>query len=120
MGTLSQLVAEYIERVVNRRDVTAVDDTVAPDYVGSGHGWPATREALRSFYETQAHTRPDWHIDIKETVEVGDSVVVRAHAGGTVTEDDHAERQRVEWLTHYRIREAQIIEINVLTVVRHE
>ena len=35
---LGTFITSYIERVVNRRDLTAVDDMVSADYVGSGPG----------------------------------------------------------------------------------
>ena len=100
------LVRAYLDRVVNRHDAGAVDELVAPDYGGSGHGWPHDIDALRAFYERQARERPDWRIDVQETVEVGDWVAVRAHAGD-------AER-RVEWLTVYRLSGGRIAEIRVL------
>lgn len=108
---------EYIERVVNRRDTSGVAEMVADDYRGSGLGWPATRDELLAFYDDQARSRPDWHIDVQATVELGDSVVVRAHAHGTVTDDGRQAVRRLEWLTHYRLRDGRISEINVLTLV---
>ena len=114
---LGELVVAYIERVVNERDLTAVSESVAADYRGSGPGWPATRDALLAFYEEQARSRPDWHIDVQATIELGDSVVVRAQAHGTVTDDGRQELRRLEWLTHYRVRDGRICEINVLAIV---
>ena len=61
--------------------------------------------------------RPDWHIDVQSTVEVGDSVVVRAEAGGTVTVDGKPSHRRLEWLTHYRVTDGLIAEINLLSSV---
>ena len=115
--SLSQLATEYIDRVVNRRDITAFEEMVADDYRGTGPRWPATREELRRFYETQQVERPDWRIDIREVVELGDSVVVRAHACGAVATGTSTVHAEVDWLAHYRFRNSQIIEINVLSVV---
>ena len=117
MTSLGELAAGYIDRVVNRRDATAVDELVSSDYRGSGPGWPTTIEALRRFYEDQRRDRPDWRIDVQESVEVGDSVVLRAYASGTVIENGIEGRKAVEWLTHYRFRSGRISEINVLAVV---
>lgn len=116
-GSLSDLVCRYIDRVVNAGDTTAIDEMVAPDYRGTGAGWPATIDGLRRFYAAQAHERPDWHIDVEETVELGDSVVARARASGTEVVDDVSHTRSVEWLTHYRIVDARITEINVLVTV---
>lgn len=117
MGPLEEFVTAYIDRVVNRRDVTALDDMVAAEYRGSGAGWPTTIEQLRQFYETQARDRPDWHIDVEEAVELRDSVVIRAHAYGTVRDSGQARTKSLHWLTHYRVVDRRITEINVLEVV---
>jgi predicted SnoaL-like aldol condensation-catalyzing enzyme len=79
---LADLVTGYIDRVVNRRDITAVDDLVSPDYRGHGWGWPAERDALRDFYLAQYRERPNWQIEVQRTVELATSVVVRATTSG--------------------------------------
>lgn len=122
MNESAALVRAYLDRVVNQRDLSAVDDLVSPEYLGSGHGWPHDLAALREFYAWQATARPDWSIDVQETVEVGDCVVVRAHAGGTIAGDEHGRplaaptHRAVEWLAMYRIEQARIVEIRVLAL----
>ena len=37
-GLLGGLVTSYIERVVNQRDLTALDDMVSRDFAGTGAG----------------------------------------------------------------------------------
>jgi hypothetical protein len=119
---LGRIVRDYLERVVNQRDVTAVDDLVAADYQGFGHGWPSDVDALRHFYVRQAEFRPDWRIDVQETMELNDVVVVRAYAGGFVSHDAAGAplvvpyRKHVEWLTAYRMRNGSITEIRLLSV----
>lgn len=121
-GPLGEFVRVYLERVVNRRDVTAVDDLVAAGYRGFGHGWPADVDALRQFYVRQAEFRPDWRIEVQETMELGDVVAVRAYAGGSVSHDADGSpltmpyRKAVEWLTVYRVRDGRITEITLLAV----
>jgi hypothetical protein len=116
-GPLGAFVSSYLERVVNRQDLTALDEMVSPRYTGRGPEWATTIDELRRFYTDQILERPDWHIDIQETVEVGDSVVVRALAGGTVRLDGVAHRKRLEWLAHYRVEGQRITEINLLAIV---
>ena len=113
---LGDFIRSYIERVVNQRDVTAVDDMVSPGYVGRGPEWATNIEELRQFYLTQMRDRPDWHIEVQGTVELGDSVVVRALAGGTVTGNGVSRRMSLAWLTHYRVVDRRITEINILAV----
>lgn len=115
-------VRAYLDRVVNDRDLTAVDELVAPDYVGSGHGWPVDRDALRAFYSWQAQARPDWHIEVQEVVAVADRVVIRAHAGGTVAADEAGRplaapsQGAVEWLATYTVTDGLIAAIEVLAI----
>lgn len=120
MQTPAEFVRRYLDRAVNRRDLTAVDELVAPDFRGSGFGWPPDRAALARFYAWQAESRPDWHIEVQETLELGEVVVVRAQAGGTVLHDaagellDQPHRKRVEWLSAFRVRDGLLVETQVL------
>jgi predicted SnoaL-like aldol condensation-catalyzing enzyme len=115
-------IRRYLERVVNARDVSAVHELVAPDYVGSGLGWAPDRETLREFYAGQAAQRPDWHIDVQETVEVGDWVAVRAHAGGTIAQDEDDQpletpyQRAIEWLAAFRVVDGQLAETRFLSL----
>jgi len=115
---LGQVVRDFLHRVVNTQDSAAVDELVAPDYLGDGYGWPPTRAELRAFYEAQVTTRPDWRIDVQDTIEVGDWVAVRAYAGGTlVAADGTARRQDLEWLTAYRVADGLIAQTRILSLV---
>jgi hypothetical protein len=122
---LGQFYREYVERVVNQHDLSAVDEMVSPDYVGGGHGWAETIEALREFYRRQSRTRPDWRIDIQQTVAVGEWVAVRAFAGGQEAYNEDGSRQSppfptsVEWLSTIRVAEAKIAEIRIVSWVDH-
>lgn len=119
---LADLVRGYIDRVVDRRDLAAVDELVSADCTGAGQGWPATLPELRSFYEWPGKTRPDWHIDVQETVEVDDCVVVRAYAHGTISADEQGRplaaphSKSVEWLAAYRLAGGLITRIDVLAL----
>ena len=116
-GTLAELVTAYLDRVVNEQDLSGVEELVSPAYTGAGPGWPTSREALRQFYAEQSVERPDWRIDVDATLELGDVVVVRARAGGTVTADGSTRRRDVEWLAAYRVEQHQIREIRLLSLV---
>ncbi|MEO8329994.1 MAG: ester cyclase [Candidatus Nanopelagicales bacterium] len=119
---LDSWIRRYYDRVVNARDLAAIDDLVAPNYVGSGLGWASTLEKLREFYIWQATYRPDWRIDVQDTLQVADWVAVRAHAGGTVSHDDVGQpldasyRRAVEWLTVSRIVDGRLSETRFLSV----
>ncbi len=62
---LGQFVRDYLQRVVNQHDMSALDDMVSPDYRGNGLGWPPDIGSLREFYQWQQRWRPDWHIDVR-------------------------------------------------------
>jgi hypothetical protein len=116
------MVLRYLQRVVNERDLAAVDEMVADDYEGGGHGWPQTLAELRRFYAGQASKRPDWRIDVQETLELGECVVVRAEAGGTVNDPERRLAagpaiERVAWVAAYWIGDEQIRRIQVLELI---
>jgi hypothetical protein len=129
-GPLGTFIRDYIGRVVNQHDISAVDEMVSPDYRGTGPEWQRLApdfEALRSFYQRQATQRPDWRIDIQESIEVGEYVAVRALANGKQAFDDDGARRRppfptsVEWLTVYHVVEGRIVASHMVTsVVRSE
>ena len=113
-GPLGARVLAYLDRVVHRHDLAAVDDEVAPDYVG--HGFPPDRDALRAFYEHQARVAPDWRIDVEDLVEQGDRVAVRAHAHGVRTErPGEPVHRNLEWIAIYRFAGDRIAELWVTT-----
>lgn len=124
-GELAQFYRAYVERVVNQHDMSAVDDMVSPDYVGGGQGWAENLEELRDFYRRQNRTRPDWRIDIQETMEVGEWVAVRAFAGGQEANNEDGSPQSppfltsLEWLTNVRVVNRMIVEIRLVSWVDH-
>ena len=108
----AELVGRYLQRVVNARDLGGVDELVSPEFRGSGYGWPADIEALRSFYAEQASARPDWHITVEETVEVGEWVAVRATAGVRDAPTS------VEWLAVFRVVDARLLETRIVSLLQ--
>ena len=120
---LGRFIREYIERVVNQHDMSAVDEMVSDEFVGGGMGWAQNVAELREFYDRQNRLRPDWRIDIQETVEVGQWVAVRALAGGHEAYNEDGSPQdppfltSVEWLTVYRVVGDRILEAKLLSAV---
>jgi hypothetical protein len=122
---LDRFIREYIERVVNQHDISAVDEMVSPHYAGGGYGWPENVAALHEFYDRQNRARPDWRIDIQQTVEVGEWVAVRAFAGGMEAYNADGTCQSrpyvtaVEWLTIFHVVNSRIVETRVISVLDH-
>lgn len=121
---LGAFIRDYLRRVVNEHDLSAVDEMVAPDYRGTGPEWQRLApdfEALRGFYRRQAIQRPDWRIDIQESIEVGEYVAVRALASGKQAFDDGGAPRRppfptaVEWLAVYHVVDGRIVESRVVS-----
>jgi hypothetical protein len=121
-GELGRFIREYIERVVNQHDMSAVDEMVSPDYVGGGYGWAQNIQDLREFYGRQSRSRPDWHIDIQDSVEVGEWVAARAFAGGQEAYNEDGSPQvppfptSVEWLAMFRVVDRKIVEVRIVSV----
>jgi hypothetical protein len=129
-GPLGALIRDFIEQVVNEHDLSAIDkalnEMVSPEYRGTGSEWQHLApdfEALRAFYRRQAIQRPDWRIDIQETIEVGEYVAVRALAGGKLALDDDGEPRQPpfptagEWLSVNHMVNGKIIEGRVVAWV---
>jgi len=80
------LARRYIEEVFNRGNLSAVDDTMAPDvlYHDSLSDSPLQgREGARAFAASLRQSFPDLHLDIEDVVAEGDRVVLRWTARGT-------------------------------------
>ena len=124
-GDLDAFYRRYIDRVVNEHDMSAVDDLVSPDYTGGGYGWAQNLEELREFYDRQNRTRPDWRIEIQQTLQVGDWLAVRAVAGGKEAYNDDGSPKpppymtSVEWLAVVHVIDERIVEGRVISVVDH-
>jgi hypothetical protein len=129
-GPLGAFMRDFIERVVNEHDLNAIDEAVEEmvslEYRGSGSEWLRLApdfEALRAFYRRQATQRPDWRIDIQETIEVGEYVAVRALAGGKQALDDAGAPRKPpfptagEWLSVNHIVNGKLIEGRVVAWV---
>jgi hypothetical protein len=91
--------------------------------MGSGNNWPADIVALHEFYRDQVRRRPDWHIEVRETVEVGEWVAVRASAGGTTSFDDLGIAliapipKAIEWVALFQVVGGRIVETNLVSVI---
>jgi hypothetical protein len=120
----AEFVRRYLQRVVNERDLGAVDMLVSPDFRGSGYGWPPDLDGLRRLYVEQAEYRPDWHITVEETMEVGEWVAVRATAGGSDVRDPEVggvrPRRRLEWLAVFRVVDDRLVETRIVSLLQHE
>ncbi len=76
------IVRRFIE-AYNKRNLDAIDDFVAPDYVD--HTNRVDREGLKQLFNMGLTAFPDWHETIEDIVAEGDKVWVRLAYTGTHT-----------------------------------
>ena len=82
------LVREYLDRVINRRDLGACDELLAADYVdhdappGVEPGVEATKEYLATFLARY----PELQVTIDDIIAEGDRVALRATWRGTAAD----------------------------------
>jgi hypothetical protein len=87
--------------------------------MGREHGRTA------KFYRRQSRLRPDWRIDIQETMEVSEWIAARAFAGGQEAYKEDGSPQSppfltsVEWLSTIRVVDRMIVEIRLVSWVDH-
>lgn len=85
MNHKSQIVCQFIERVLNRRDIEATGDYFCPDMVeetpfpGQGPGVEGLKDVLRGMHEAF----PDMKWVVEEQIESEDKVVSRFTWTGT-------------------------------------
>jgi steroid delta-isomerase-like uncharacterized protein len=79
------LARRFYAEVVNGRNLDAIDEMVADDFVEHEAlpGMPTDKEAPRQFFGMFHAAVPDLQADIEDIIAEGDKVVVRAVARGT-------------------------------------
>ena len=73
----------YIEELWNKRDQSAVDRYLAPNYVEHNKNLPPGRDGRWGFVSKVLTAFPDYHAEIQEVVAEGDRVVARVQWTGT-------------------------------------
>ena len=73
------VIRRFGEEVWNRGDMAAVDELVAPDFVGYGPGKRVTRgrEDLKQVVTHMRTAFPDLHFTVEDEIAEGDKVVTR-------------------------------------------
>ncbi len=78
------VISRFTEEILNKGNLSALDDLVAPDYVNYAAGQPMGREAFQSdMVRSMRAAFPDWQITIDDMVAEGDKVMVRSTLRGT-------------------------------------
>ena len=79
------LIRRFLEEVFNQRNVAAVDQYMAGDYVDHvlPPGVPPTREGFKQFIGPFLEAFPDFRYTVDDLIAEGDRVVARLTAQGT-------------------------------------
>jgi len=78
-----ELYRHYIEELWNKRDQSAVERYLAPNYVEHNKNLPPGRDGRWGFVSKVFTAFPDYHAEIQEVVAEGDRVVARVQWTGT-------------------------------------
>jgi steroid delta-isomerase-like uncharacterized protein len=111
------LVLRMEEEIFNNRNLAAIDEFIAPEYVlrTAPPGAPANREGVRDFIAMYLEAFPDLHISIDELLAGDDKVVGRftftgTHAGGLMGLEPTGRRIAVRQIAMYRIEGGKVVE----------
>ena len=79
------LVCRYLEQILNRGNLAAADELLAPGYINHAlpPGMPPGRESAKWVHAMIRAAFPDFHYTIEDLIAVGDRVVVRGTGRGT-------------------------------------
>jgi steroid delta-isomerase-like uncharacterized protein len=83
-ASIAEIDRSYVERVLNSGDLDAIDEIMAPDYVGHVPGFPdADREGDKQLIAMLRSAFPDLRVSIEDQIVAGDRAVHRLRAEGT-------------------------------------
>ena len=111
-----EVVRRLIEDVINRGDLDAFDEVVAPDYVDlADESHPVGRDEYRQLVVASRAALADLHMTIEGMMAEGDAVAIRfrvsaTHAGEFLGVPPTG--RRLEWtgMGWLRVRDGQVVE----------
>lgn len=77
------IVQRYLETAWNKRDVTIVDELVAPDFVQHAANVPPGSEGVKKFFQMLYGGIPDARFTLENIIAEGDQVATRFTLRGT-------------------------------------
>lgn len=77
------IVQRYLETAWNKRDVTIVDELVAPDFVQHAANVPPGRDGVKKFFQMLYGGIPDAHFTLENIIAEGNQVATRFTLRGT-------------------------------------
>jgi predicted ester cyclase len=111
------VVRTLVERVVNGRDDSGLDEVLSDDFVAHdvGPGMPPGKDGMRALLRAWRRAFPDWRDTLEDVVAQHDLVVMRITASGThlgPIAGIPPTGERVSWhmLEMVRVRDGRICE----------
>jgi steroid delta-isomerase-like uncharacterized protein len=121
-ATNRELIARLHARLLGARDLTAVDDYFAADFVSHNQppGLAPGRDGVREFFALMRDGLPDVEVAVDELVAEGDRVAVATtisgtHRGELFGQAPTGRRVAVTGIDVVRIRDGRIVEHRGLT-----
>jgi predicted SnoaL-like aldol condensation-catalyzing enzyme len=102
----NKAIARKMNEALNKKDLTVLDEFVAPDYVNHTNQLRG-REDVKQFYTRVFKDFPDFHRTIEDIIAEGDKVWVRFKTTGTATSD---KKMRLTTVTILRIVNGKYVE----------
>ncbi len=115
-----RLVIEHFEAFVNKKDLSAIDRNLAPDFLDhDGPGGKQTdREGDRALMAGMHKAFPDLHVEVKDALAEADKVIVRNLWTGTRA--DTGQRIEFHGFVLWRIADGKIVERWATVTPMHE
>lgn len=115
-----RLVIEHFEAFVNKKDLSAIDRNLAPDFLDhDGPGGKQTdREGDRALMAGMHKAFPDLHVEVKDALAEADKVIVRNLWTGTRA--DTGQRIEFHGFVLWQIADGKIVERWATVTPMHE
>jgi predicted ester cyclase len=102
----NKAIARKMNEALNKKDLTVLDEFVAPDYVDHTNQLRG-REDVKQFYTRVFKDFPDFHRTIEDIIAEGDKVWVRFKTTGTASS---GKKMRLTTVTILRIVNGKYVE----------
>jgi len=109
------LVRRYLEEVYNKKNMAAIDELIAPNFVAHAYGPPTDREGYKQLLGLLFTAFPDYHLTVEDVVAEGDKVAVRfmwrgTHKGEFAGISPTSKQLTVAAMTIHRVEDGKVAE----------
>ncbi len=109
------LVRRYLAEVYNNKNMAAIDELMASNFVAHAYGPPGDREGYKQTVSMLFTGFPDYHLTVEDMVAEGDRVAVRftwrgTHKGEFAGIGPTGKQVNVTAMTIHRISDGKVVE----------